>query len=65
MQTKIVRAAQQHGTEILCWQIANDENAKAKRQDVAKWVGKAWEEVSVESITNTWRSIGINAWDGA
>jgi DDE superfamily endonuclease len=32
---------------------------KASRLDVANWVAEAWGKVKVESITNTWRSIGI------
>jgi transposase-like protein len=49
----------------LNWQIVNEHNARPKRHDVAQWIRQAWEDVTPASITNTWRSIGINAWEPA
>jgi hypothetical protein len=37
--------------------VNNGRNSS--RLAVANWVATAWEKVKVESITNTWRSIGI------
>ena len=45
----------------LNWQIVNEHNARPKRHEVAKWIRQAWEDVTAESIINTWRSIGIEA----
>ena len=50
-------------SQQLQWQITNCENNKPKRQHVAKWIEAAWEKVTVESIKNTWASIGIKAWE--
>jgi hypothetical protein len=50
-------------SQQLQWQINNYENNKPKKQDVAKWIEAAWEKVTVESIKNTWASIGIKAWE--
>jgi len=50
-------------SQQLLWQIDIYENTKPKRQDVAKWIEAAWEKVSVESIKNMWKSIGIKAWE--
>ena len=50
-------------SQQLRWQINNDENAKPKRHDVANWIQAAWDRVTVESIRNTWNSIGIKAWE--
>ena len=44
----------------LTWMIGNKTNAKAKRQDVARWIATACEEVTASTITNTWCSIGIH-----
>jgi transposase-like protein len=49
---------QQH----LQWLVDNNNNAKPKRHDVAKWVATAWEQITVPFITNTWHSIGIRGW---
>jgi len=50
-------------SQQLRWQVENEENAKPKRQDVARWIEAAWERVTVDSIRNTWESIGIKAWE--
>ena len=42
--------------EYLQWMVAN-ANRKPKRNDVAKWISRAWGLVTVPSITNTWNSI--------
>ncbi len=42
--------------------VANEDDVKVSRSDVAKWVEEAWNKVSVNAICNTWSSIGfINA----
>ena len=50
-------------SQQLCWQVGNEENAKPKRQDVARWIEAAWEHVTVDSIRNIWESTGIKAWE--
>ena len=40
--------------------VKND-GKKVSQLDVAKWVSTAWGKIHVESICNTWSSIGINA----
>ena len=39
--------------------VANVDNSKVQRQHIAQWVAMAWARVSIERITNTWRSIGF------
>jgi len=39
--------------------VNNVSGTKATRLDVAKWVEEAWEKVSVNTICNTWSSIGF------
>lgn len=38
--------------------VGNTERRKVTRLDVAKWVEEAWNQVTVETICNTWSSIG-------
>jgi hypothetical protein len=37
--------------------MIDNPNRKPKRQHVARWIASSWESISVESITNTWRSV--------
>lgn len=41
--------------------MVTQEGRKAKRLDVAKWISKAWNSISADSIQHTWSSIGIKA----
>ena len=41
--------------------MVKNDGKKVSRLDVAKWVSTAWGKFHVESICNTWNSIGINA----
>ena len=41
--------------------MVKNDGKKVSRLDVAKWVSTAWGKIHVESICNTWNSIGINA----
>jgi transposase-like protein len=43
--------------------VNNVENRKAQREDVAKWIEAAWEKVTVETIRNTWRSVGFKSYE--
>ena len=42
-------------------QFMSQNDRKPSRLDVAQWVADAWKRVSMESIINTWASIGICA----
>jgi len=37
------------------WLLVN--NGKPKRKDVAMWIKQAWDQITVETITNTWVSV--------
>ena len=50
-------------SQQLRWQVGNEENAKPKRQDVARCIEAAWGRVTVDSIRNIWESIGVKAWE--
>jgi hypothetical protein len=41
------------------WLIANLDNAKPQRKDVAKWISNAWNEIEQRTIVNSWRKAGI------
>ncbi len=41
------------------YMVANVDNTKVQRHQIAQWVEKAWVRVSIETITNTWKSIGF------
>jgi hypothetical protein len=41
------------------WMIANLDNNKPKRSDVALWVSEAWKEVSQTTQQNSWRKCGF------
>ena len=43
--------------------IGNPENRKVKREEIAQWIPTGWEEVKVETITQTWNKIEINVQD--
>ena len=40
-------------------QFMSQNERKATQLNVAQWIAFAWEKISIESITNTWTSIGI------
>jgi hypothetical protein len=46
------------------WMIANQDNSKPHRADVARWIADSWNQITVETITNTWHSIGLHGWAG-
>jgi hypothetical protein len=39
--------------------VQNVEERKVSRLDVAKWIQEAWGRVTIETIHNTWSSIGF------
>jgi transposase-like protein len=41
------------------WLIANLNNNKPKRNDVSQWILDAWKLVTVDTIRNSWRKVGI------
>ena len=41
--------------------MVKNDGKKVSQLDVAKWVSTAWGKIHVESICNTWNSIGMNA----
>ena len=42
--------------------IAHDDGPKPTRVDVARWIHDSWKQVTAETITNTWNSIGLQGW---
>ena len=40
------------------YMVANVDNPKVQRHHIAQWVEMAWARVSIQTITNTWKSIG-------
>jgi hypothetical protein len=36
-------------------------NTKPTRQNVAQWIKTSWDTVSIDTIFNTWRHIGIKS----
>jgi hypothetical protein len=41
--------------------MVRNDGKKVSRLDVAKWDSTAWGKIHVESICNTWNSMGSNA----
>ena len=39
--------------------VGNENGTKVGRDEVAKWVDEAWRRVSLQTICNTWSSIGF------
>jgi len=37
--------------------MVDNPNMKPKRPQVAQWISQSWQRVSVDTITNTWRSV--------
>jgi len=37
--------------------VAN--GTKPQRTDVAAWIGKSWNAITGQAITNTWRKVGL------
>ena len=40
--------------------VIENHREKPTRQNIAQWVSRAWDAISTETITNTWRHIGIH-----
>jgi hypothetical protein len=40
------------------WLVGSD-TLKPSRQDVSQWIDAAWKKVTVNSIKNSWRKVGI------
>ena len=45
--------------ESLQWLISQPPNTKPTRQIIAQWIHAAWEQVTVDTIVNTWATVGI------
>ena len=43
------------------YMVANVDNPKVQRHHIAQWVEMAWARVSIQTITNTWKSIGFES----
>jgi hypothetical protein len=46
------------------WMIANEDGAKVRRVDVARWIAESWNLITEQTIRNTWDSIGLKGWVG-